>query len=371
MSLVQLPTTLEGVITYRCRGGIKIVCKSQKIGTIQMEADEAVIKRVEPQNYEERAAATKGVGWIDEADLPMEVQLKGNAIIRQDQEKFAGKGEEPTVVRASQLDFDFVTGHMVAPPADSEVTVPARERRNKDDIKVTPRDAPQAAPVQRTLPPQVISGDTSFTTRQPTSDPPSGQRATSLFPRGSQRLQITQLPQTIEGLVTITFRGGIRIVSRSTAFGTVNMEANEAVIMRNLYRRNGETQAGSNGETWVEEDELPMTVQLKGDVIFHPDQGKIAGKGDQRIFRASQLDYNFVTGHLMATDAQIETLSASGLPTSAMSASRIQFSLVRRPEGSHAPSEHRGTGVVHLLSTKPNATPNPSAKNKDPKTSEP
>ena len=81
------------------------------------------------------------------------------------------------------------------------------------------------------------------------------------------------------------------------------MEANEAMIMRNLYRRNGETQAGPNGETWVEEDELPMKVQLKGDVIFRPDQGKIAGKGDQRIFRASQLDYNFVTGHLVATDA--------------------------------------------------------------------
>ena len=92
LQIVKLPTTPEGVVTYKCRGGIKIVCESQKIGTIQMEADEAVIKRVEPENYEERAVATKGVGWIDEADLRMEVRLKGNAIVRQDQEKFAGKG---------------------------------------------------------------------------------------------------------------------------------------------------------------------------------------------------------------------------------------------------------------------------------------
>jgi len=375
LQIVQLPTTPEGVVTYKCRGGIKIVCKSQKIGTIEMEADEAVIKRVQRQNYDERAAATKGVGWIDEADLPTEVHLKGNAIIRQDQEKFAGKGHQ-RAVRAPQLDYDFVSGDILVPAAESGVTVFAREARSKDDIKATPRGTPQDVPVRITPSSLVNSGDTSSTARlpaahHPISVPPSGQRATSLFPRGAQRLQITQLPQTIEGLVTITFRGGIRIVSTSTAFGTVIMEANEAVIARNLDRRKGETQVDSNGETWVEEDELPMTVHLKGDVIFHPDQGKIAGKGDQRIFRASQLDYNFVTGRMVATDAQIETLSASGLPTSAMSASRIHFSLVRRSEGSHAPSEHRGTGVVHLLSTKPNATPNPSAKNKDPKTSEP
>jgi beta-lactamase regulating signal transducer with metallopeptidase domain len=90
LQIVKLPTTPEGVVTYKCRGGIKIVCKSQKIGTIEMEADEAVIKRVERQNYDERAAATKGVGWIDEADLPMEVLLKGNVIFCQDVDKIAG-----------------------------------------------------------------------------------------------------------------------------------------------------------------------------------------------------------------------------------------------------------------------------------------
>jgi hypothetical protein len=332
LQIVQLPTTPEGVVTYKCRGGIKIVCESQKFGIIRIEADEAVIKRVARQREEEPAKAPKGETWIDEADLPMEVLLKGNVIFCQDVDKIAGKGDQRTI-RAPELDYDFVTGRVVVPPLEPPVVVARPE---------TP-----------------IADAVSSTTRKPTTVRPGGQRATSLFPRNAQRLQIRQVPGAMPGVVTYVCQGGIRIVSKSRGFGSFSMEADEAVIVRYLDNRKGETVAGPNGETWVEEDELPMEIHLKGNVIFRPVEAKIAGNGDQRTFRASQLDYNFVTGRLMATDAQIVTLPASGLPTSMMTAPRIEFSLVRQPGGSLDPSDHREIGAVHVLSPEPTASPKP------------
>ena len=78
------------------------------------------------------------------------------------------------------------------------------------------------------------------------------------------------------------------------------MEADEAVIVRNVYRRKGETHSGPEGATWVEEDELPMRVHLKGEVVLHQDQETIARKGEPRTFRARELDYNFVTDRVVA-----------------------------------------------------------------------
>jgi hypothetical protein len=173
------------------------------------------------------------------------------------------------------------------------------------------------------------------------------------------------------GVFTYVCQGGIRIVSKSRGFGSFSMEADEAVIVRYLHNRKGETVAGPRGETWVEEDELPMEVHMKGDVIFRQDQGKLAGKGVEQTVRASQLDYDFVTKRLVATDAEIVALSASGLPTSTLSTSRIEFSFVGMPVGSLTPAEQGEVSAGHLLSPEPTASPNPSAKNNDPKTSEP
>jgi beta-lactamase regulating signal transducer with metallopeptidase domain len=107
-----LPNRPDGTVTYGCWGGIKIVCKSQKFGTIRLEADEAVIKRVE--GGRDNIRHPDGEIWIDEADLPMEVHLRGNAVISQ--EKSADNGG-PRTTRAPLLDYDFVTGRVAAPLA--------------------------------------------------------------------------------------------------------------------------------------------------------------------------------------------------------------------------------------------------------------
>ena len=113
LQIRTLPTRPDGTVTYRCRGGIKIVCKSQKFGTIRLEADEAVIKRV-AGGGRDNIRHPDGEIWIDEADLPMEVHLRGNAVISQ--EKSADNGGQRTT-RALLLDYDFVTGRVAAPLA--------------------------------------------------------------------------------------------------------------------------------------------------------------------------------------------------------------------------------------------------------------
>ena len=102
-----------------------------------MEADEAVIKRVNP---EEPVKPPHGETWLEEAYLPMDVHLKGNVVLSL---RIAGKVGEQTV-RAAQLDYDFVTGRVVGAPAESEVTDPELEKPNEHNIKFVPDDAPRA-----------------------------------------------------------------------------------------------------------------------------------------------------------------------------------------------------------------------------------
>ena len=270
-----------------------------------------------------------GETWIDEADLPMEVQLKGNALISQG--KFADNGDQRTS-RAPLFDYDFVTGRVEAPPVEPELAL-------------------QLTPV-----------------------PPSGQRSTNLFARSAQKLRITQLAETIEGVCTLEFSGGIRIVSKSPRFGTVSMEADEAVIVRNLYRRKGETRPAPDGVTWVEEDELPMRVHLKGNVILRQNQETTAKNGKSKTFRARELDYNFVTDRVVALDAELDVAAPDlDAPVKITSARIEQFHpMVRQPDGSRTPSEHLEVRAGKAVLPKPGGRPSSaSTKTRDPKTSAP
>jgi beta-lactamase regulating signal transducer with metallopeptidase domain len=342
LQIVQLPTTPEGAVKYQCRGGIKIVCKSQRFGTIRMEADEAVIKRVDPVIND--PPFDRSVTWSEDSEVPMEIQLRGNVIVCREKDKTAGDG---VYLRASALKYDFVTGRAVVLHAKPELTAPEAKTPTMHDIKVMPRDAPQDVLVPGALPSPVTIGDTRSTPSHSAADhqapvPASRLRTTTLLARSAQRLQITQLAETIEGVVTLVCRGGIRMVSKSPRFGTVSMEADEAVIVRNLYRRKGETHSGPDGATWVEEDELPMRVHLKGDVILRQNQETTPKNGKPKTFRARELDYNFVTDRVLALDAEVEEATAGAETPVKIASPRIEqfHPMVRQPDGSLAPSEH-------------------------------
>jgi hypothetical protein len=119
LQIVQLPLSPEGVVTYRCKGGIEIVCNSRKFGTIRIVADEAVIKRVQPKRSEdESAGGPRGETWYEESDVPMEVHLKDNVVLR-----LAGKGEQQ-IIHAREADYNFVTDRLLAVEAELEVDAP-------------------------------------------------------------------------------------------------------------------------------------------------------------------------------------------------------------------------------------------------------
>ena len=119
LQIVELPLSPDGVRTFRCKGGIEIVCNSRKFGTIRIIADEAVIDRVQPErNEDEPVGGPRGETWYEDADAPMDVHLRGNVILR-----LAGKGEQQTV-RAAEADYNFVTDRLLAVDAELEVDAP-------------------------------------------------------------------------------------------------------------------------------------------------------------------------------------------------------------------------------------------------------
>ena len=111
-------------MTYICRGGINIVTRTAKSGTIDIEADEAVIWRGPDPKKGEPTIGPDGETLVDDARQPMEVYLEGNVVVRQDQQKFAGKGDQRTV-RAPRLYYDFLTERLVAPNAEMDLFAPS------------------------------------------------------------------------------------------------------------------------------------------------------------------------------------------------------------------------------------------------------
>ena len=175
-------------------------------------------------------------------------------------------------------------------------------------------------------------------------------REISLFVRDVRRLQIVELPTTPEGVRTLRCKGGIELLCHSRKSGTIRMAADEAVIKRvEPDRDEKEPAIGPRGETWYEEADVPMEIHLKGNVIL-----RIALKGDQQTFRASVVEYDFVTERLLAIDAELEVDGPGlGTPIKIVSTTIEQFHPdVRQPDGSLVPSEHREIKAGHGESPK-------------------
>ena len=101
------------------------------------------------------------------------------------------------------------------------------------------------------------------------------------------------------------------IVTRAPRFGTIDIEADEAVIWRGPSPKKGEPFVGPNGETWVDDARQPMEVYLEGNVVLRQDENKVAGKGDQRTIRAPRLYYDFLTDRMLAPNAEIDLFAPS------------------------------------------------------------
>ena len=160
LQIVQLPATPDGMVTYICRGGINLVTEVAKFGIIDIEADQAVIWRG-PEPREGRTCHRPQWRNIDDAvKQPMEVYLEGNVMLRQDESKFAGKGDQRTL-RAPRVYYDFLSDRflahtprstyshrvLLAPsnssrPGSSSFTALSSSRTGRSPDPTSPRSAP-------------------------------------------------------------------------------------------------------------------------------------------------------------------------------------------------------------------------------------
>ncbi len=114
----------DGTEIFVCRGGVNIVTRADKLGIIDIEADQAVIWHGPSREKGEPIQGPNGE-WIDDADKqPMEVYLEGNVIVRQDQRKWAGKGDQRTL-RAPRVYYNFLTDRFMAHDAELDFFAPS------------------------------------------------------------------------------------------------------------------------------------------------------------------------------------------------------------------------------------------------------
>ena len=193
-------------------------------------------------------------------------------------------------------------------PRDKEVEVP--NLTNPEDV---PRSQPlpglddqPAAPGRRTDPGQGQKPKTASPPPAPTAPIlPGSRRVTSIFPRSGRRPDVTFLAPQPDGTRVVVYRGGINMVTQSPQFGEVDIESESAVVWRHPDPKQGQEVHGSNGEL-IENANQPMEVYLEGNVIFRQDEHKVAGKADQRTFRAPRAYYDFVRDRFVALNGEVD-----------------------------------------------------------------
>ena len=109
----------DGTEVYVARGGINIVTRAEKFGILDLEADEAVIWRGPgPEDGKPYRGPNNEIISVEDANKqPFEVYLEGNVIVRQDQRKLAGKGDQRTL-RAPKVYYNILTDRFLAHDAE-------------------------------------------------------------------------------------------------------------------------------------------------------------------------------------------------------------------------------------------------------------
>ncbi|MGC8640606.1 MAG: hypothetical protein ACP5XB_12090, partial [Isosphaeraceae bacterium] len=120
VQILRKETDGTQVILYR--NGVNIVTRTPSNGILDIEAESAVIWKHPAPKKGEQLRGPNGE-WIDKPNQPMEVYLEGDVILRQDDMKTAGKGDQKTF-RAKQAYYDFVTDRVVALQAEVDIFAP-------------------------------------------------------------------------------------------------------------------------------------------------------------------------------------------------------------------------------------------------------
>ena len=117
----RLPV-VNGLDTVVIRGGFNMVTESPQFGIIDISADSAIIwRRVDDKG--KSYSVGPGGEQIDSPSQPMEVYLEGDVVIRQDERKVAGNGDQKTV-RAKAAYYDLLSERLIADAAELHMFAP-------------------------------------------------------------------------------------------------------------------------------------------------------------------------------------------------------------------------------------------------------
>lgn len=108
----------DGVENHILKGGIVIVSKSLKYGTIRIEDEEAEISHGPRPKVDEPA---DGESFRDDIDTPMTIRFKGNVVAQQRHSEIEG-GREQWTIRAPEVEFDCVADRLLATDAKMEIS---------------------------------------------------------------------------------------------------------------------------------------------------------------------------------------------------------------------------------------------------------
>ncbi len=224
-------------------------------------------------------------------ELPDAVEVPGGA---------RGEGELPPAAEASELET-----------APTVPLIPDGPERGRPATDLAPLPDSGDEPT-RVLPPsrsRIIDEQKKKNPFTPIF--PGSQRITIIAPRNSSPNFDPQRLPTANGMDIMVIRGGVNIVTRSQQFGEIDISADNAVIWRRIAPDGGTYNLGPNGEQ-IEDAHAPMEFYLEGNVVLRQDEKKVAGNGDQRVYRAERVYYDVLYDRAVVLDAELD-MFAPGL----------------------------------------------------------
>jgi hypothetical protein len=222
---------------------------------------------------------------------------------------------DPSVRRTGLDDDDGFPNDVVPPEADAPApAMPAAPAGVPDPVgdpdapQPPPRDLPtDLEPLPPSTTPAPRDGGAGEKPRpKPEPGPPGAilpfsQRVWSIAPRNNPEFKIERLPSD-DGSATFVIRGGVNIVSDDRKNGTVDIDADEAVIWT---QRDDKSGTPNPENKTVQDERTRLEVYLRGNVIFRQDKREVAGSGDQRVFKTDELYYDFRTERAVALNGEM------------------------------------------------------------------
>ncbi|WP_246196127.1 LPS-assembly protein LptD [Aquisphaera giovannonii] len=258
-----------------------------------------------------------------------------------------GSGTRPSAAPDPAAEPDAAMAEPAQPPPASEpdVDLPPIEGSQEfevPDLNKPDGRVPQVQPLPGPSgdePAPSIRGESSPRNPRAAAPPtapilPGTERVITIVPRSNRPL-LDHREVTPDGTEVVTVRGGVNIVGRTPKHGIIDAEADNLVIWRHPDpKKKGEQRIGPNGEV-IENANDPLEVYLQGNVVIRMDEQKVAGKGDQRTFRAEEAFYNFLTDRLVVNKGEADVFAQGLIAPLKIKAPRIdQFhKIVRRPDG--------------------------------------